>query len=165
MAINTEVLNKNNIKWLNNEFIVLQAIQQKQKDDFEEKVLESLLAKELINEKHKITPKGTKLLREVGVLGLTEESKYLTKKLINLYESHGLLIKNKKRVGGLVAWFIGETGYEPRHIYEKVQEYILSVSEKMYVSELGNLFWKAPNVYATKYTLDDSKLYSIWNNY
>lgn len=162
MAINTKVLEKNNVAWLDNDYIVLQAIQQKQTDDFSEKVIERLLQKELITHKRKITPKGTKFLREVSIIGLTEESKYLTEKLIVFYQEQGLKINNKKKTYEIISWFIAETGFEPKEIFNKVEEYVFGVKEKMYVSELGNLFWKAPNLYATKYNLNESKLYNIW---
>lgn len=110
--------------------------------------------------KYKLTKKSKNFLRDLGVAEVTEDSINLAAELINLYEDHNLNITNKKKIVEMVSWFLSETGFAPDTVLATVYDYINS-TEKMYVSSLNNLICKLPNVFSTKWTVSNSKLYGL----
>lgn len=110
--------------------------------------------------KFRLSKKGKTFLRDLEVAEITESSLSLSGNLIALYENEGLEIANKKEVVELVSWFLSETNFDPEAVYQSVSDYLNS-TEKKFISNLNNLIWKSKNVYSTKWSLTQSKLYGL----
>lgn len=172
MIINTSVLDKAGIEWKDNELIVLNLIKQKDFDVLEDchKTIDKLDEKNFIayikdtkppkHHRVRITKKGKSFLNYVEIPEITKESLNLAKKLLSLYQSNGLRINNKKKVFELVAWFLAETGFDAKRVYNTVEEYVNNTEPK-FTSSLNNLIWKGQSVYSAKWKLSESKLYSL----
>ena len=174
MYINFDLLEKEGFEWKNNELLVIFCIRQKEYERLDNcsESLNKLFQRKLVTKtsslpKNKpaylgarLTMKAKSFLKELQIAKVTEEAKELTKNLIDLYESRGLLIGNKKEIVELVAWFLAETQEEGAAVYDAVENYVMS-TEKTYISKLNNLIWKGKNVFATNWDLADSKLYEL----
>lgn len=172
MVINTTILDKAGIKWKDNELIVLNLIKQKDYDVLEgcAETIEKLAEKNFISyikdtkppdyKRARITKKGRSFLNYVEIPEISQKSWNLAKDLLSLYKNNDLRINNKKQVYEMVAWFLNETGYEPKEVYNTVEEYINSTEPK-FTSSLNNLIWKGQSVYSAKWKLSESKLYSL----
>ena len=176
MYINFEVLKKHGLS--PNDLITLLAIKQKEDEELicslnpsSDEDGELVLVKEGFIEKmkkvgFKVTKKATTLLRDIEIAEVTDSSKEGYASLIKLYESVGRKDKvgNKKRGLRYFSTFLATTDFPSDKIYEAVNEY-LNDNEHQYTRKLDELVYKPSNVYATKFKLEDSKLYTIVNNY
>jgi len=182
MAFNYEKLRNNNIS--GNEYLVMLIVKEKDYEslaDFDKEILELLengwltVTKEFEGKPNKIrglrnTKKANTLLVDVQSTKVTEESKQLCEELIEIYTHKGYekKIGNRKKILELCSWFLDATeevdSIEYADIIETVENYLNAVEEK-YVSALENLIWKPKSVFATKWTLGDSKLFNLLTNY
>lgn len=174
MYINLDLLEKHDIIWKDNKYIVLQCIKQKEYERLED-------CKDILNELWKgdyltlikktsknipnymrvrLSKKGKMFLKDSEIVGITPEGKKLAALLIELYDNRNLKIANKKKVVELISWFLMDSGFEPRDVYQTVEYYVISTGLK-YISNLNNLIWKGENLFATNWNLSDSKLYGL----
>jgi len=174
MYINTELLDKKGIEWRNNDLIVLQVINQKSNEVLDERCKDALNrvyklgylkfikgTKGQTNyEKVRINPQGKEFLRQLEIPDITEASKHLTKRLIEIYENHNKEYGNEKKISTLVAWFLAETGIPAKEVFKQVENYLLETPPK-YIMKLENLIHKKDHVYQTKWKMENSKLYEL----
>ena len=112
-----------------------------------------------------ISKSGTALLKSLEIAGLNEEHKEQYVKFVEAYTAAGLpkeKLGNTKRGLEYYVAFVSETNYSFEEIYSTIESYIEENSrEPVYVRKLSELFFKAQNPYATRFTLSDSKLYGL----
>jgi len=110
----------------------------------------------------RLTSKGKDVYRNAQILDFTIEDEKLLEYITKLYSDLEKPIGNAERVKQLLAWFRVETAYSRKLIYIATKAYFNSAVEakkEQYIPSLENLLWKANNVFSTKWTLADSKLY------
>lgn len=174
MYINLNILEKHGFKWQDNPLLVLQAVKQK---DYQ---LLKDCPKELLNQLYKdgyiqliegkpkedkhlkirLTDRSKRFLKDCGVKAITEESKLLALKLIELWESNGQTVQNRKKIVELTAWLLGELPeYTVDEIFSCAESYISSSGK--FTMGLGNFLWKPENVFQKNWNTSQSKLYSL----
>lgn len=161
MYLNFDVISKNEFIWQDNLFLCLVAL--KNKVEIGDDMAELLILKGFaIRRGNKVTPTkdAIKLLKDCQIAGISDESKGLAQDLIEMYENNGKKVMNKKKVLELLSWFLSETNFSHKTIISVVENYLLTTQPK-YISELHNLIWKPENVFSTKWTLSNSKLYGL----
>lgn len=175
MFVNFDILEQKGFKWRDNQFMILLAIKNKQYARLEglNGTLNDLFKQDYVtaikgtptqpkHEKVRLSKKGKAFLRDVQVAGIDDDAKLLTAALIQLYEKAGLKdrIKSKAKVLKLVSWFLGEVEFSAAQVVVVVDDY-LNTEDRKYISQLPNLICKPASVFSTKWTLDESKLYSL----
>lgn len=112
----------------------------------------------------RLSKKGREIFRNAQIEDYTEQDELLLDYLTKLYHSIEKPIGNEERIKQLLAWFRVETGALRKDIYYAVKTYLSTFvdnSKTKYIPSLENLIWKPNSVFATKWTLADSKLYQF----
>lgn len=112
----------------------------------------------------RLSKKGKEVYRNAQMVDFTIEEEKLLEYISNLYLGVEKPIGNEERVKQLLAWFRVETAYTRKLIFIAVRAFIESYKEakkEQYIPSLENLLWKGNNIFATKWTLADSKLYQF----
>jgi hypothetical protein len=179
MYINFEYLNK---QWEYYEFgyidyLLLVAVAQKEVETFryEDEVLGErlnfLVVKGYIEplkskSGYKVSSKGNNVLRDSQIAEITDRAKQVYISLIKTYEAFNRegKVGNKKRGLRYFANFMSETDFEHDDIILAVEEWLRETPEQ-FVNKLDLLVFKPQNVYTTKFKLEESKLYTLVNNY
>lgn len=168
MYINFDLLNKNDIK--SGDLFILQIIKQKEYERLEglNVRLNKLYKAGFIqvikgtkdqptHEKARLSKKGSAFLKAVDIPGITKESKQLAADLLDLFNEDGGPKSNKAKIEKLVAWYLGVTGFD--------SDLVLSVvADNKAKWRLDNMIHKAPNIYSTNLSLDNSYLYTLMTN-
>lgn len=112
-------------------------------------------------EKLRITSEGKKLLTEIQIPDYNDEIKSLLQELVEIYETNGQEIGNKRRVLLNLRWFLGKTTFDHNEIVESVTEWLANG----YKTWLENLIWHRgkANVFTTLASRDlgESPLYEF----
>ena len=123
MYLNFTTLNSN--LSLDHPLFILIALKQNDfsKFTFSESVIQQTADLELIKRisekyKWKLSDKGKKLLRDLQIANITDESVSLAKDVSELYYDHGLenMIGSNKELLKRVSWFLAESGFNPLEI-------------------------------------------------
>lgn len=130
----------------------------------------------------RLSKKGKKLLADLSFEGaVDEESRQINEWLIDLYKKKsGGIVNNKTECGRRLHWFKTITGIRGNFLAVLLQSFLsdcydpssgLSVPEfkeqnprGTFSNMLDNLAWKPPNNFAHHYTLDNSPLYSYYED-
>ena len=108
----------------------------------------------------RLSKNGKTFLDALTTKGFTEEVGNLLKKLTELYELSNKDTGNLLEVRKRLIWFIEETGFSEKVIYNAVDTYLTDNSE--YTMNLDNLLWRAPSkAFSVHYNLKDSRLFDI----
>ena len=112
----------------------------------------------------RLSKKGKETFRNAQIVDYTIEDEKLQEHIVTLYNRLEKAIGNDVRVKQLLAWFRTETQYSRKLIYIAIK-YFLSKHEEekktKYIPSLENLLWKPNNVFTTKWSLADSRLYQF----
>lgn len=112
----------------------------------------------------RLTPKGKEVYRNAQIPNFTVEDEALLEHLTVTYNGVEKSIGNEAKVKDLLAWFCVTTGYSRRMVYKAIKFYIGTLvdnKEEKYIATLENLIWKPNNVFSTKKSVSDSKLYQF----
>lgn len=132
-------------------------------------------------EKVRLTPKGEKLLKDLSSSSVSEDTKILGDWLINYYKNReGGIVKNKAETLRRMQWFSDETGLTKNRLAVLLKSYIsntynpeMGVSFEEYKKEnpravlsnmVDNVFWSPPNIYSRHYKIEESPLYSYYQD-
>lgn len=182
MAINIKYLEKKGLEPL--DLLILEILHQNSTEDMtgelvlylDEKHMERFLALDLIGyvkakkkDEHdfrrlRLSKKGKDIYRNARILDYTEFDENLFAAVEKIYNSLEKPVGNDIRVKQLLAWFRAETGYSRKQIFKAIRVFIEIEQEKSggkYIPSAENLIWKGSNLFATKWTLADSRLYQF----
>ena len=114
----------------------------------------------LTHESVRLSKNGKIFLDALTTKGFNDEVGELLTKLVNLYESSSKVTGNQLEIRKRLIWFIAETGFSTRVIYNAVDNYLTENSE--YTMNLDNLIWRAPSkAFSVHYNLKDSRLFDM----
>lgn len=112
----------------------------------------------------RLSKKGKETFRNAQIVDYTKADEALFEKLSELYAKLDKPIGNDVKIKGLIAWFRVETQYSRRMLFYAIRYFLLKHEEEnkvKYIPTLENLFWKSDNVFSTKWTLSNSRLYQF----
>jgi hypothetical protein len=133
----------------------------------EKKYITKVKAKKKTDHEYKaprLSKTGKEIYRNSQILDFTIQDEKLYEYLVTLFEGIDKPVGNPARIKQLLAWFRVETTYSRKLIYKSISTYIQFMIDKgkeQYISSLENLIWKSNNVFSTKWSLADSKLYQF----
>ena len=111
-------------------------------------------------ERVRLSANGKALLTALTTRGISEESLQLAESLVELYSDYNKESGNLLEIRDRVSWFIDETGFSTKVIFNAVEDYVTNSGE--YTMRLDNLFWKPQSTaYSTHYNLSDSRLFEL----
>lgn len=115
-------------------------------------------------EKMRLDKKGTQFLNELDEPDVEEQDKIFANWLIGVYKNKGKTIKSGKKLLKLIAWFRQKTNIEKNKLAHLIKSFLDKQEETdfMYSHDVNNIFWKPTNLFQTKPSLDDSRLYSFY---
>lgn len=171
MYINFKILTKNNISA--RQLLCLLAVKQKDFYLFEKNVkplrelleLGYLVTVKSFKEEYsayRLSEKGKKFLSLISIAEITKDSEDLAEALIGIYDRNQISLGgSKQKVHQMVAWFKAETSFENEEIIQAVDSYIAEIDDKKFIPLLCNFIWKGANHYSSKWSLSESRLYSL----
>jgi len=112
----------------------------------------------------RLSKKGNMVFKNAQIVDYTEADEKLFDALANLYAKLDKPVGNDVKTKGLLAWFRVENQYSRKMLYFAVKYFLLKHQEEnkvKYIPTLENLLWKSDNVFSTKWTLADSRLYQF----
>jgi hypothetical protein len=112
----------------------------------------------------RLSKKGKETFRNAQIVDYTKADEALFERLSGLYAKLDKPVGNDVKTKGLIAWFRVENQYSRRMLYFAVKYFLLKHEEEgktKYIPTLENLFWKSDNVFSTKWTLSNSRLYQF----
>ena len=114
----------------------------------------------------RLSKKGKMVFRNAQIIDYTAADEALLTTLSGVYEGVEKPIGNDERVKQLIAWFRVETQYSRKMLYFAIIFFIGKHEDEKktkYIPSLENLLWKPNNVFASKWSLADSRLYQFIN--
>lgn len=112
----------------------------------------------------RLSKKGKEIFRNAQVVDYTEADENLEKALEALYKKLDKPVGNDVKVKQMLAWFRTETQYSRKMIFLAIKYFLAKHEEEgkvKYIPSLENLLWKADNVFSTKWSLANSRLYQF----
>lgn len=119
-------------------------------------------SKDCFFDKARTTPKGNELIDELNDAPTTEEDKKLWDWLERVYVNKGKEIGNKKKGLKYLSQFRAQSGIERNNLGFLCTKFIKDERCMEYSIRLDYIFFKAPNVFVTRFSLEDSKLYQYY---
>jgi hypothetical protein len=113
--------------------------------------------------KFRLTKKAKDFLKELEIADINTDSKILFNKVVDLYTTQGLTDKigNKRELIKRISWFLAEVKIEMDTLYGLIEDYIVTIDDRKYITKAENLFWKRESLYQSKYSLSQSKMYDL----
>ena len=112
----------------------------------------------------RLSKKGKEAFRNAQIVDYTKEDELLLEHLTGLYKKMDKTVGNEVKVKQMIAWFRTEADFTRKHIYIAIKFFLTKHQEEdktKYIPSLENLMWKSSNVFATKWSLADSRLYQF----
>lgn len=171
MIVNFEILKKTHLTDV--DFMNLLRINNKYYEDVNLADVQHLIAqdwlttikvKKISNSALRLSKKAKQLLKTLQVVGITDEAQQLFTRIVDLYinNGHESKIGNRRELIRRISWFLVETNFPQDQVYNLIEDYMLRLNDSTYLTKAENLFWKPANLYASKYTLSQSKLYDMY---
>jgi hypothetical protein len=178
MYINFRLLNKKGLEVL--DLVLLQLAKQNKSEDLSNEIslysknrMEALIEKCYLtfikgnksdNEYQilRITKSGNSFLEDLETPEVLEEDLLLFDWISNVYMSRGKEIGNKKKTKMYIALFRVQSGIEKNHLAILLDEFVKDDNNMEYNNRLEYAFFKASNVFQTKFELDQSRLYTYY---
>lgn len=189
MYINFKVLSKSNIDFQDILFLV--AIKQKEPQEIQElyynqDIVEEWLScgflKRLKKGELRIDAKGEKFLKDLSSsVDISPETEVIVDWITRVYKGKtGGIIKNKTETKRRCSWFINETGIDKNRLALLLRCFIQDTYDKdcgktieqaktdnprLVLSQMAdNIFWSPPNNFSRIYKLDESPLYTYYED-
>lgn len=106
----------------------------------------------------RISKKGKTFLNQVETMGYTDDIGKLVNMLVELYEARQKPIGNELEVQSRLIWFLSQTGFSGKVIYEAIEEYLMN--NDTYTMSLENLIWRPQSkAFSVHKNLKDSRIY------
>lgn len=168
-----------------NDYLLLQFARQQKSEDLstiiEEVVnngasLENLVLKEYIysvkglkkdssNRKLRTTPKGNKVLEDIHTVGIEDQDVVVWDWLATTYKKEGKSLGNKNKGKFFLAQFRAQSGLEKNDLVILCEAFIADDSNMEYSHRLDYVFFKPPNVFTTRFDLEQSRLWHYYNKH
>lgn len=113
-------------------------------------------------QKVRTTKKGNQLLENIETPEISEDDLIMFDWLCGVYTSEDKMIGNKKKTKSHIANFRVQSGIERNELANLLTMFINDEENMMYNQKLENMLWKSTNVYATKFELDESRLWQYY---
>jgi hypothetical protein len=178
MYINFKLLNKKGLEIL--DLVLLQLAKQNKSEDLSNEIslysknrMETLVEKGYLTfikgnksdneyQRLRITKSGNSFLEDLETPEVLEEDLLLFDWISNVYISRGKEIGNKKKTKMYIALFRVQSGIEKNHLAILLDEFVKDDNNMEYNNRLEYAFFKASNVFQTKFELDQSRLYTYY---
>jgi hypothetical protein len=119
-------------------------------------------SKDCFFDKARTTSKGNEMLDDLSEAMVSPEDQKLFEWLSRIYTKKGKEIGNQKKGLRYLAQFRSESGIERNALAFLCQEFIKDETCMEYSIRLDYALFKAPNVFVTRFSLEDSKLYQYY---
>lgn len=119
-------------------------------------------AKDTIFDKARLSDKGKEIFDQIQIAELNEDDNRVWDWLVIKYKEQSKEIGNVKKGKQYLAQFRVESGINRNKLATLCSDFINNPESMDYSHRLDYLFYRAPNVFATKFSLDDSKLYQFY---
>ncbi len=143
--------------------------------EMEEENMKRLLAFELLTlikgtkkqteyQRMRLSKKGKALFNALQIADTVPNDFEMAKYIIAQYKKLDKKVTSPNKIVELIAWFRVETGFTHRQMFVILDTFIKDDDQMEYSNILDNIFWKRPHMYATKKTLENSRLYAYYSH-
>lgn len=172
--VNTKFLNNSGYTW--DDVYTLLLIKQGQAEELEKEWTTKLLEKgliKLIKAKSKSEPelsrlrldkKGKEFLDKLSEAEELPEHKKITDWLATIYVNLGKKVGNKAKLTRHIRDFSNSTDIQRNKLVFLCTEFINDPDQMEWSFCLEYIFWKAPNAFATRFSLENSRLWSYYQD-
>ena len=115
-----------------------------------------------IQNRVRLTPKGTELLEELQVPMIDEDDLKLYDWLESVYKSENKEIGNRKKTKLFIALFRVNSGIDRNKLAYLCKVFMNDASQFEWSKVLEYLFFKPANLYSTKFDIEQSRLYRYY---
>jgi len=112
--------------------------------------------------KIRLTKKGNRVLEDIQIAEVEEEDLILYEWIKERYKEEDKQIGNMKQSKINLANLRAQTGISKNKLAFLIQSFVNDVGEQAYSHRLEYVFWKAQNVFQTKFSLDQCRLYQYY---
>lgn len=175
MYINIDFLNKSNLCW--NDVLYLILVKQKEENHLnDETVITNLLnlgyikkikrknKTESENSLLRLDKKGKEFLDKLEESPVLEEHKIVAEWLCKTYLGLGKKIGNKAQLIRNIRDFSNATDISKNRLVQLCTTFVNDESQMEYSFYLEYVFWKAPNAFATRFSLENSRLWGYYQD-
>lgn len=173
MYVNIDFLNKSNLCW--NDVLYLILVKQKEENHLnDETVITNLLDLSYIkkikrrnkteteNSLLRLNKKGKEFLDKLEEAPVLEEHKIVAEWLCKTYLGLGKKIGNKAQLIRNIRDFSNATDISKNRLVQLCTTFVNDESQMEYSFYLEYIFWKAPNAFATRFSLENSRLWRYY---
>lgn len=167
------------------DFIVLQMCRQQKNEDLsknleafvkDEEILLSFEADGLIQQvkgskkdnffrKFRTTKKGNELLDDLESFDVLEEDLVIFNWIAGIYKKRDKSIGNATKAKSYIASFRTLTGITKNKLAFLLTKFINDETSQQYSQQVDYIFFKPPNVFTTRFSLGESKLYKFYEKH
>lgn len=115
-----------------------------------------------IQNRVRITPKGTELLEDIQSPQINEDDLQLYNWLESIYKNEGKELGNRKKTKMYVALFRVHSGIDRNKLAFLCKTFMNDAAQFEWSRKLEFLFFKPSNVYAVRFDIEQSKLYQYY---
>lgn len=175
MYINIDFLNKSDLCW--NDVLYLILVKQKEENHLNNKtVITNLLdlgyvkkikrknKTETENSLLRLDKKGKEFLDKLEESLVLEEHKIVAEWLCKTYLDLGKKIGNKAQLIRNIRDFSNATDISKNRLVHLCTTFVNDESQMEYSFYLEYIFWKAPNAFATRFSLENSRLWGYYQD-
>lgn len=112
--------------------------------------------------KMRLSKKGQTVLDDLETPGIIEDDVRLYEWLKAEYESSDRVVGNRKKTKSYIAYFRSHSQINRNKLAFLCQTFLSDDSQMKYSQKLEYMFFKPPNVYSTRFDLEESRLYKYY---
>lgn len=114
------------------------------------------------NQRLRLSERGKEFLENVEEADVLEEDYTIYEWLCAIYKNLGKEIGSKKKTLSYIKDFRVKSGIDKNKLASLCNSFVNNENEMEYSNILQNVFYKPTNVYATRFSLEDSRLWKYY---